>query len=200
MIDGSALQLSEFYFGIGSTLRIAAEWIRESMDNLRSTVSDIERLYFSPRTPANYPSFLPVDTGDLEQAKETFRKTFENVIARQQSMGLDLLSRIERKQEEIKGLRDGVSAYLDLYFLFLPAPSLAQPGVHVPMWIITLTRVRQVFNATAVHEATKSTQINHYIFVFTVVTIFYLPLSFVTVRILRTSTIKGDGLKKANEM
>jgi hypothetical protein len=32
-----------------------------------------------------------------------------------------------------------------------------------------------------VSEATKSKQLNHYILVFTVVTIFYLPLSFVAV-------------------
>ncbi|KAG7286531.1 hypothetical protein NEMBOFW57_008842 [Staphylotrichum longicolle] len=36
-----------------------------------------------------------------------------------------------------------------------------------------------LFTATAVSEATKSKQLNHYILVFTVVTIFYLPLSFV---------------------
>ena len=34
---------------------------------------------------------------------------------------------------------------------------------------------------TSVREAKKSTQLNHYIFVFTVVTIFYLPLSFIAV-------------------
>ncbi|KAG7286688.1 hypothetical protein NEMBOFW57_008999 [Staphylotrichum longicolle] len=36
-----------------------------------------------------------------------------------------------------------------------------------------------LFNATSVNEATKPTRLNHYILVFTVVTIFYLPLSFV---------------------
>ncbi|KAK4133648.1 hypothetical protein BT67DRAFT_39037 [Trichocladium antarcticum] len=36
-----------------------------------------------------------------------------------------------------------------------------------------------LFTATAVSEATKSKQLNHYIIVFTIVTIFYLPLSFV---------------------
>ncbi|KAK4032372.1 hypothetical protein C8A01DRAFT_20545 [Parachaetomium inaequale] len=43
-----------------------------------------------------------------------------------------------------------------------------------------------IFTATAVSEATKSKQLNHYILVFTVVTIFYLPLSFVAVSQLRT--------------
>ncbi|KAK3899745.1 hypothetical protein C8A05DRAFT_36623 [Staphylotrichum tortipilum] len=41
-------------------------------------------------------------------------------------------------------------------------------------------RLREgLFTATAVSEATKSKKLNHYIIVFTVVTIFYLPLSFV---------------------
>ena len=38
-----------------------------------------------------------------------------------------------------------------------------------------------MYNATSVKEATKSTQLNHYILVFTIVTIFYLPLNFVVV-------------------
>lgn len=38
-----------------------------------------------------------------------------------------------------------------------------------------------MFNATSVNEAKKTTQLNHYILVFTVITIFYLPLSFVSV-------------------
>ncbi|KAK0645440.1 hypothetical protein B0T16DRAFT_457473 [Cercophora newfieldiana] len=36
-----------------------------------------------------------------------------------------------------------------------------------------------LFNATAVSEATKSTQLNHYHLVFTVATVVYLPLSFI---------------------
>jgi len=47
----------------------------------------------------------------------------------------------------------------------------------------------QLFNATSVREASKSTDIaeisirqNQYIFIFTVATVFYLPLGFVTVR------------------
>ncbi len=44
-----------------------------------------------------------------------------------------------------------------------------------------LHKSQQLFTATAVSEATKSKQLNHYIIVFTVVTIFYLPLSFVAV-------------------
>ena len=44
-----------------------------------------------------------------------------------------------------------------------------------------LTDVPQLFNATSVLEASRGTQINQSIFVFTVLTIFYLPLTFVAV-------------------
>lgn len=42
----------------------------------------------------------------------------------------------------------------------------------------------QLFNATLVLKATRSTRINQYIFVFTVMTIVYLQLSFVAIRVL----------------
>ncbi len=38
-----------------------------------------------------------------------------------------------------------------------------------------------MFNATFVAEARRATQLSHYILVFTIVAIFYLPLSFVAV-------------------
>ena len=47
--------------------------------------------------------------------------------------------------------------------------------------LITTRYVAQLFNATSVSEARKSTQLNHYILVFTVATVFYLPLSFIAV-------------------
>ncbi|KAM7183490.1 hypothetical protein V8F20_012609 [Naviculisporaceae sp. PSN 640] len=145
MIDGSDLQLSEFYFAVSSTLRIAADWIQESMDDLRLTVDDMGRLYFSPRVTPEFPTFIPTENvKEREEALAKFQQTWDNVLSRQRSIGNALLARIDKRQEEIKGLRDGL------------------------------------FSATAVNEATKSTQLSHYILVFTVVTIFYLPLSFVT--------------------
>lgn len=47
--------------------------------------------------------------------------------------------------------------------------------------MLTQSTCAQIFTATSVSEAAKSSQLNHYILVFTVVTIFYLPLSFVAV-------------------
>ncbi|KAM7196177.1 hypothetical protein V8F33_006289 [Rhypophila sp. PSN 637] len=143
MIDRSGLQLSEFYFTIMQTLRIASEWIQESMDDLRHMTIDMERLYLSSQTPEGFPTFLPPDATKRDEFIRVYRSNWDSVLLRQQSIGSDLLSRIAKKQEELKSLRDGL------------------------------------FNATSINEAVKSTQLNHYILAFTVVTIFYLPLSFI---------------------
>ncbi|KAK0652612.1 hypothetical protein B0T16DRAFT_443797 [Cercophora newfieldiana] len=147
MVDGSDLRLSEFYLAVLQILRIAADWIQESMDDLRWMVDDMQRLYFSPNTHADsYATFLP---SGLEAKKQDasiaiFKQNWDSVKSHQQRLGKALLTRISRKQEEVESLKDGM------------------------------------FNATTVNEAKKSTQLNHYILVFTVVTIIYLPLSFIS--------------------
>jgi Mg2+ and Co2+ transporter CorA len=44
------------------------------------------------------------------------------------------------------------------------------------------THGTQLFNASSLLEAHKSTSMNRYIIIFTTLTIFYLPLGFITVR------------------
>ncbi|KAK4216872.1 hypothetical protein QBC37DRAFT_370528 [Rhypophila decipiens] len=138
------------------TLRIASEWIQESMDDLRHMVNDMDRLYLSSQTPEGFPTFLPLDATKRDEFIRVYRSNWDRVLLRQHNMGLELLSRIAKKQEELKSLRDGL--------------------------INCLPATNQLFNATSINEAAKSTQLNHYILAFTVVTIFYLPLSFIAVR------------------
>ncbi|KEY71379.1 hypothetical protein S7711_11471 [Stachybotrys chartarum IBT 7711] len=137
---GSEFALSEFYFAVLQLLRIAHDWIQESMDDLNTLVRTLEVDYMANVSKS---SLLP-GSSDLDQAAtEVFRQNWEAVVSHQQRLAKELLNRIAKKQGEVSSLRDGL------------------------------------FNATSVSEATKSTQLNHYILVFTVVTIFYLPLSFV---------------------
>ncbi|KAK5651821.1 hypothetical protein OQA88_11590 [Cercophora sp. LCS_1] len=144
MVDSSDLRLSSFYFAVIQILRIAADWIQESIDNLRQTVDDMERLYFSPTAADNFPTFLPREPREPSAAIKTFKQNWDSVMLHQQRSGTALLIRISKLQEETRTLRDST------------------------------------LNTTAVNEATKSTQVNNYILVFTVVTVFYLPLSFIT--------------------
>ncbi|KAK5651199.1 hypothetical protein OQA88_12747 [Cercophora sp. LCS_1] len=147
MIDGNDLQLSKFYFTILQILRTAAEWIRESMDDLRRTVEDMEQLYLS-RASDQRANFLPTASNKESRAAAIamFKQNWETVMSEQKRIGTALIARIAAKQEEAESLRDGL------------------------------------FNATSVSEVKNSAQLNRYILVFTTVTIFYLPLSFMTVR------------------
>jgi len=115
MVDGNDLQLSKFYFTILQLLRTAAEWIRESTDDLRRTVSDMERL-FLPRKTDHMTSFLsPASDKDSRTAAiMMFKQNWESVIAEQERLGIALLSRIKMKQEEAESLRDGVSLMISL--------------------------------------------------------------------------------------
>ncbi|KAK4450497.1 hypothetical protein QBC34DRAFT_297065 [Podospora aff. communis PSN243] len=126
-------------------LRAAAEWIRDSMDDLRRTVDDMERLYLA-KTAGQGATFLPQnsDKDARDAAVAMFRRNWDSVLSEQKRIGENLLRRIATKQEETKNLRDGL------------------------------------FNATSVSEVKNSTQLNRYILIFTTVTIFYLPLSFIT--------------------
>ncbi|KAK0653044.1 hypothetical protein B0T16DRAFT_323103, partial [Cercophora newfieldiana] len=129
-------------------LRLAADWIQESMDDLRRTVDYIDQLC----CVSDMKQFAIVDmTSDSasnnsqDSTLETFRQNWDSVESLQRQIGNGLLARIAKRQAEVKNLQDSL------------------------------------FNATAVSEATKSTQLNHYILVFTAVTVIYLPLTFVTV-------------------
>ncbi|KAK1758144.1 hypothetical protein QBC47DRAFT_294798 [Echria macrotheca] len=129
-------------------LRIAADWVEESRDDLRQMVDEIQERYLSP-TADKSATFLPLEPSRQDEALKTFKQNWESVIILQQRIGSSLLSRIAKEQEQVKSLHDGL------------------------------------FNAVSVSEATKTTQLNHYIMVFTIVTIFYLPflpLSFIAVR------------------
>ncbi|KAJ5213480.1 hypothetical protein N7449_000649 [Penicillium cf. viridicatum] len=89
--------------------------------------------------------------GDFDEEEESSKALCAAVDADSELQFRPLPDRIERKVEEVKGLRDGL------------------------------------FNATSVKEASKGTRLaensrrqNRYILVFTVATVFYLPMGFVT--------------------
>ena len=108
MVDDRDLALSEFYPVVLQILRIAVDWIQESMDDLRWMVDDIERFYFSPNTDG-FATFLPANQQSQEAAIEVFKQNWESVISYQQRLGNALLARIARKQEEVGSLKDSVS-------------------------------------------------------------------------------------------
>jgi hypothetical protein len=110
MVDTSDLKLSEFYFAVIQVFRIAAEWIQESMDDLRQMVNDMERLYLATTPDAHFATFLPSSTDSCEAMVKVFKQNWESVIEEQQRLGNALLARVAEKVEETKSLRDGVSS------------------------------------------------------------------------------------------
>jgi hypothetical protein len=106
MFDDAASEfaLSEFHFTVLQLLRIAREWIQESVEDLRVLVKDLEVDYTDGKH-----CFLPGPLEFNRAATEAFRQTWESVTSNQQSLAKGLLSRIAKKEEEVKSLRDGVS-------------------------------------------------------------------------------------------
>jgi hypothetical protein len=108
MVDTSDLKSSEFYFAVIQILRIAAEWIQESMDDLRQIVDDMERLYLSTAPDDKFNATF-VSPSDIHgQGVEVFQRNWESVLREQRLLGTSLLVRIAKRTEEAKSLRDGV--------------------------------------------------------------------------------------------
>jgi hypothetical protein len=105
---GSEFALSEFYFQVLQLLRIASEWIKESMDDLESLVRTLEVNYIDPHIPE---PFLLGSPQANKAVTEAFRQCWTSVMSHQKRHGEALLRRIAKKQEEVKGLRDGVSYF-----------------------------------------------------------------------------------------
>jgi len=111
MVDGSDLRLSELYFAVLQILRIATEWINESINDLRRMIDDIERLYFAPNLNGNqHATFLPQTSNSARDAAiEVFKLNWDRVISHQRTLGDALLTRIAKRRNEVNILREGVS-------------------------------------------------------------------------------------------
>ncbi|VUC22301.1 unnamed protein product [Clonostachys rosea] len=124
VLDESLLQ-TETHFQILQLLRIAALWVGTAAREFHRVRAEI----------------MEPDTND--PLLHFLRNLWDDVEAKLDEHSKNIISRIDRKTEEIKSLRDGL------------------------------------FHATSLGEATRGTQINEYIFVFTVMTIVFLPLNFI---------------------
>ncbi|PMD39426.1 hypothetical protein L207DRAFT_583301 [Hyaloscypha variabilis F] len=143
MYDSHDLPRSKLYFEVLQVLRIFSESIEQNfkhLEELPGRVSFETGGYFDHwiDTERN-PRFQEV----LPKVQEVLSFNWAKVTTILNSSTERLRTRLDRKTEEVKGLRDGI------------------------------------FNAQSVREATRGTEINQYLLVFTVVTILYLPPTFV---------------------
>ncbi|KAI1468036.1 uncharacterized protein F4812DRAFT_428609 [Daldinia caldariorum] len=136
----STFDRSRLYFTVLQTLRIFSEWIQESGRELQQLQQDFDANFQFSIARRDSTGSRDTPISFIEKIDETWEK----VIAIHSASSKSLMDRIEKKEEEIKGFRDGL------------------------------------FSATSVREASRATILNQYILVFTIVTIFYLPLSYVS--------------------
>lgn len=93
----TGLALSESYFSILQILRIATDWIQEGMDDLDGVVWHMRNLY---------ASLLKKEGG--RAVFDAFEESLTKVTSHQHTISKQLITRIEKKSEEINTLRDGV--------------------------------------------------------------------------------------------
>jgi hypothetical protein len=159
MFDDKDFSKSKLYFKTIQLCRVFSNWIEETKYDLQLSHDK----FVDPHSRG--------PEGDFGEVSFEWKRRIEEPL-RQLSL---LLEQVKRKREEVQSLRDGVSYLKYLKFVFISRP-------------ILLTFIK-LFNATAVREASKSTDLadistrqNQYLFVFTLLTVIYLPLSFVVVR------------------
>ncbi|GKZ26844.1 hypothetical protein AbraCBS73388_003232 [Aspergillus brasiliensis] len=153
MFDDAQFSKSDEYFAVLQILHTSTDWIKGVTSDLQTMQMALNHMlltqiaYFEKSEDPEQKE----EQQELAKAQPFLDSVFAHVIAEYEKQAQPILSRIERKMEEIKGLRDGL------------------------------------FNATSVREAARGTSLaensslqNRYILVFTVATILYLPMGFVT--------------------
>ncbi|KAK4126391.1 hypothetical protein N657DRAFT_541105, partial [Parathielavia appendiculata] len=145
-----SLAQSKVYFQLLQLLRIIPLWIRETRE-------DLHKLKTSTDASSDLNAYMSrargIATSKLDESKNIASWNWHHIEDYFAVLEKELLERIETKTNEIRGLRDGVDGNADS---------------------------KQIINTNALLEASKSTSMNRYIIIFTVLTIFYLPLGFVT--------------------
>lgn len=100
----SEFELSKFYFTMLQVLRIASEWVQESMNDLGDFAAAFEK-----ENMANCRMFELGSDESNDAAMKLNRQNWRTVVLHQRRLGEELLKRSAKKQEEIKSLRDELS-------------------------------------------------------------------------------------------
>jgi hypothetical protein len=108
MFDNSSFSRSELYFTTLQLLRISSEWIRGGMEDLESLAEASACHYISLSDGHHVKKSYTDHT--IHHVTNVLLQNWKNVISHQKLLCKPLLDRIERKTEEVKSLRDGVSS------------------------------------------------------------------------------------------
>jgi hypothetical protein len=108
MFDDSKFSRSELYFAALQLLRICTDWIGEAIHGFETLKDEVESRV--REAPWNNPG----DRGhgveaDMETESTCLSEILSSMIEENRKRLQALLDRIEKKEEEVKSLRDGVS-------------------------------------------------------------------------------------------
>ncbi|KAL4875682.1 hypothetical protein BJY04DRAFT_223798 [Aspergillus karnatakaensis] len=164
MFDDNNFSKSDQYFAALQTMHICTDWIKGSLRDFRVLCED---------TKGQISRVPGITDGDEDM--KSFKELCDDVLANSERDFQPLLDRIERKVEEVKGLRDGVR-----FPQHPDTPYLAPRYIYGPLRdLLTLILILAV-QCNLRQGSFKGTNQNRYILVFTVATVFYLPMGFVT--------------------
>ncbi|KAL2839830.1 hypothetical protein BJY01DRAFT_250311 [Aspergillus pseudoustus] len=104
MFDRGDFSKSEQYFTILQTLRLCRDWITETIRDVKSISEKIHEEIDSMRE-----GMTEDDLVDRSQELEHLDAIISRLVAKCEALFQPLLDRIERNNEEIKSLRDGVT-------------------------------------------------------------------------------------------
>ncbi|KAL2126472.1 hypothetical protein VTI74DRAFT_847 [Chaetomium olivicolor] len=152
---------SRMYFQLLELLREMRRCIRDTRSDLEDLrAKSLEALQAESETLSHWG----VDEKVMSESADRIRRNWDSLMEDFSSLEGQLLKLINTKEEDIRDLRDGV----------MKTRRPRSPWSRLTCGAIQLT------NAHNLLEASRATSMNRYIIIFTVVTIFYLPLGFVT--------------------
>ncbi|KAI1172401.1 hypothetical protein F4777DRAFT_516376 [Nemania sp. FL0916] len=158
---------SQQYFTILQTLRIFGEWVRTVSDDLRGLddlflkEGDFPLLFMSP------------------EESQTLKSNWESVRKTQKRAEENLMSRILNKTEEVKSLRDGLFNASSLREARESA-KIAKQSSELAKQSAEMTEISLRMANESSDMAKRSLIMGRYVLIFTVVTVLYLPPSFIS--------------------
>ena len=171
MMFDASFRRSRFYFEAIQLLRIFSDMIRETGRDLQTMISDPRMMMTRSYRESGYDRFTETPA---EDSKKVIRANWELVEAQQKAAERRLLVRIAERSGDIQSLRDGVSFICSFH-----RKDWNMGGCLGSNMITNVTG--KLFNATALLEASRSTAMSRYVFAFTIVTVVFLPPSFIAV-------------------
>lgn len=101
MYDDDKLNTSETYFTVLQLLRVFGEWVLEPKEDIRKIATQV-RLEMEQRVRSRAP-----------ESQRIIMENWATIQLHAETLTADIVSRIERKMEEVQSLRDGVSSNLE---------------------------------------------------------------------------------------